>query len=224
MHGVRRGCAPRRTSARKLGRGSDGDEVAQRTEARERLALELPHALTREVQLVTDRLERPRLALEPEAQLENAALPLGKRVECLAHTLASQRLLGLVERVRCLAVREQIAELALVVRAHRLVERDGGGCGAERLVDMLDRKPGRLGELLLRRFAAELDLEPARRARELLLPFDDVDGHADRARMVRDRALHGLADPPGRVRRELEPAAPVELLYGAVEAERPLLD
>src|SRR5215204_3014028 len=49
-------------------------------------------------------------------------------------------------------------------------------------------------------------------------------GHADRARVVRDRALHGLANPPGRIRGELEAAAPVELLDGAVQAERALLD
>jgi hypothetical protein len=86
---------------------------------------------------------------------------------------------------------------------------------------VLDRQAGRLGELVLRRLAAELDLEPARRARQLLLALDDVHRDADRARVVRDRALHRLADPPGRVRRELVAAAPVELLDGAVEAEVP---
>ena len=123
-----------------------------------------------------------------------------------------------------LAVGEEIAELALVVGADRLVQRDRRGRGRERLVDVLDRQAGRLGELVLRRLAAELDLEPARGARQLLLPLDDVDGNADRARVVRDRALHRLADPPRRVRRELVAAAPVELLDGAVEAERSLLD
>ena len=39
-----------------------------------------------------------------------------------------------------------------------------------------------------------------------------------------ERAGHRLADPPGRVRRELEAPAPVELLDGADEAERALLD
>ena len=95
---------------------------------------------------------------------------------------------------------------------------------AERLVDMLDRKSGRLRELLLRRLAAELDLEPASGPAELLLPLDDVDGDANRARVVCDRALHRLTDPPGRVGRELVAAPPVELLDCAVEPERALLD
>ena len=59
---------------------------------------------------------------------------------------------------------------------------------------------------------------------ELLLALDDVHGDADRARVVGDRALHRLADPPGRVGRELVAPAPVELLDRAVEAERALLD
>src|SRR5207302_225905 len=84
-----------------------------------------------------------------------------------------------------------------------------------RLVDVLDRQPGRLGELVLRRLAPELHLEPACGAPEFLLPLDDVDGDANRPRVVRDGALHRLADPPGGVGRELVAAAPVELLDGS---------
>src|SRR4051812_20602814 len=199
-------------------------ELAERRESCEGLALELADALARQVELVADRLERPRLALEAEAQLEDAPLALRQRVERAADALAAQRLLRLVERVGGLAVGEQVAELALVVRADRLVQRDRRLRGAERLVDVLDRQAGRLGELLLGRLAAELDLEPAGGAAELLLPLDDVHRDADRAGVVGDGALHRLADPPGRVGRELVAAAPVELLDGAVEAERALLD
>src|SRR5687767_4292767 len=105
---------------------------------------------------MADRLERPRLALEAEAQLEDAALALGKSVECLAHTLAAERLLCLVERVGRLAVCEEVSELAFVVGADRLVERDGSLGSAQRLVDVLHRQARRLGELFLRRLAAEL--------------------------------------------------------------------
>ena len=51
-----------------------------------------------------------------------------------------------------------------------------------------------------------------------------MDGNPDRARLVRDSALHGLPDPPGRVRRELEPAAPVELLDRPDQPDDPLLN
>src|SRR4051794_18977089 len=204
--------------------GRERRELAQCREPRERLALELTHALAGQIELVTDRLERPRLPLEPEPQLENPPFPLWKRIESPPDALAPQRLLGLLKRIRCLAVGEQVAELALVVGSDRLIQRNRRVSGAERLVDVLNREAGCLGELLLRRLATELDLESARSTRQLLLALDDVHGDPDRAGVIRDCALHRLADPPGRVGRELEAAAPVELLDRAVQAERPLLD
>src|SRR6188508_3024082 len=94
---------------------SYGLEVAQRGEPGERLALELANPFARQVELVADRLQRPRLALEAEAELEDPPLALGQRIQRLADALAAQRLLGLVERVGGLAVGEQVAELTLVV-------------------------------------------------------------------------------------------------------------
>src|SRR5205085_10296829 len=49
-------------------------------------------------------------------------------------------------------------------------------------------------------------------------------GDTDGAPVVVHATLHRLADPPGGVRRELEVAAPVELLDGADQPDRPLLD
>src|SRR4029079_17459639 len=173
---------------------------------------------------MTDRLERPRVSLEAEAELENAPLTLGEGIERFADSLLAEGLLGLVERVRSFAVGEEIAELAFVVRSDALVQGDGRLGRAQRFVDVLNRKAGRLRELLLRRLAPELDLEPAGGPAKLLLALDDVDGNADGARVVGDGALHRLADPPGGVGRELEAPPPIELLHGPVEAESPLLD
>src|SRR3954447_18949848 len=102
----------------------DVNQISERAEPCESLALELPDALARQVELVADRLERPRLALEAEAQLEDAPLALGERVECTPHALPAQRLLGLFERIRGFAVGEEIPELALVIRPDRLVQGD----------------------------------------------------------------------------------------------------
>ena len=107
---------------------------------------------------MADRLERPRLSLEAEAQLEDPPLAFGEGVERLAHALAAQRLLGLFERIGGLAVGEQVAEFAFVVRADGLIQRDRSLRGAERLVDVLDREAGRLRELFLRRLAALRDM------------------------------------------------------------------
>ena len=52
-------------------------KLTKRCEPRERLALELTDALARELELVADRLERPRLTFEPEPQLQDPPLALG---------------------------------------------------------------------------------------------------------------------------------------------------
>src|SRR5205823_1368376 len=70
----------RRGRASPLGR--DVDQVAKRAEPRERLPLELPHPLAGQVELAADRPERPRLALEPEAELEDPPRAFGQRAEC----------------------------------------------------------------------------------------------------------------------------------------------
>ena len=82
----------------------------------------------------------------------------------------------------------------------------------------------RVRELLVGRRALELRDELALGARDPLLALDDVHRDADRARLVRDTALNRLADPPRRVRRELEPLAPVELLGRADQPDDPFLD
>src|SRR4029079_2473775 len=61
-------------------------------------------------------------------------------------------------------------------------------------------------------------------ADDLVQLLDDVDRHPDRPCLVRERAGYRLADPPRRVRRELEAFAVVELLRRADEADRALLD
>ena len=61
--------------------GRERRELAQCREPRQRLALELAYTLARQIELVADRLERPRLALEAEPQLQDPPLPFGQRIE-----------------------------------------------------------------------------------------------------------------------------------------------
>src|SRR5207248_1154463 len=82
----------------------------------------------------------------------------------------------------------------------------------------------RIGGFLTRRLAPELQLEIHTGAAQLLPPLVYVNRDADRLGLVRDRALAGLADPPGRVGRELVALAPVELLDRPVQADDALLD
>src|SRR5438552_1702923 len=190
----------------------------------QRIALDLPDTLAADLQLTADLLERRRLALEAETQLEDTTLALGQTPDGVAHRLGAQRLsrLGLgIDRGR---IGEQIAEFALAIGAHRLVQRHGRLDGAERLFHVAQLESGCLGQIFLRRLLAARSLKALAGTVELYAPLVDVRRNADRRGLVRDRTLAGLADPPGRVGRELEALAPVELLDGAIQADHAFLD
>ena len=204
--------------------GGEDELVAERElEPREGVALELPDALPRQAELLADRLERGGLGVEAEAQLDDAPLPLGQVRDRALYALPADRLDSFLGGIDRRLVGEQVAELRVAVRAETLVQGDGVD-GVECLDDVLELEPRRLGELLRRRLAAQLGLQLGRGAVELDAALLDVHRDADRLRLVRDRALAGLTDPPGRVGRELVALAPVELLRGAVEADHALLD
>ena len=138
--------------------------------------------------------------------------------------LALERRLGELVRERRRLVGEEMAELGLVVVADGLLERHRDLRAPPDLLDLVHRHLDVARDLLGQRLAAELGAELPLRAEDAVELLDDVHRHANRSALVRDRAGDGLADPPGRVRRELEALAVVELLGRADEPDRPLLD
>src|SRR3954452_20220404 len=127
-------------------------------QAHERLALELPDALTGEAELLADRLERRGLAREAEAELDDPPLPLRQLGDRALHALAPNRLDGFLGRVDGGLVGEQVAELRVAVRAEALVQRDRVD-RVERLLDVLALEAGRLGQLVDGGLASELGLQ-----------------------------------------------------------------
>src|ERR671934_144521 len=137
------------------------------------------------------------------------AWELGQRA---LHRVTTVCVCGLLHRILGLRIGEQVAELSVAVTADRLVQRDRCLDCAERLLDMLQLETCRRRELLLGRRRTGRRLEALTRARELDAPLVHVRRDTDRGRLVRDRTLTRLANPPSRVGRELVAAAPVELL------------
>ena len=119
---------------------------------------------------------------------------------------------------------KEVSELTIAVLADRLVQGDRRLDCAERLLDVLLLVAAHGGELFTGRLAAMLDLELATQTGQLRTPLVNMGRNADGSRLIGDRALAGLPDPPGRIRRELEALAPVELLDRTVESDDALLD
>ena len=121
---------------RRARRGSrHRSEVCQlRLELLQRLHLQLAHALVGEAaKLAPDRLKRLRLALKAEATLEDESLPFPQPFEPALHGLPKKRPLCLLDGVSGSRIDKKVGELAIAVRADRLIERDRSLSAAKRL-------------------------------------------------------------------------------------------
>src|SRR6266508_1433077 len=201
------------------------DGVRQRTELLEALVLDLPDAFAGHIERPSDLVEGARmLSVQSVPQLEHLTLPAVERPEDLPQRFLAERDLGLLVGQRQVLVRDEVAELGLVLVANRLLEGDGRLGATADLLHLVAGEIEIAADLHRRRLPPELGAELALRAHDLVQLLDHVHGHPDRSGLVGQRARHRLTDPPGRVRRELEAFAVVELLRSADESDRPLLD
>src|SRR5271154_107651 len=199
--------------------------LRERLQLLERLVLDLSNPLAGDVERAADLVERARvLSAKPVAQLEHAAFAVGEVLEGLPQRLLGEDLgCALVGGLSAL-VGEELAELGLLLVAHRLLERHGRLRGALDRIDLFRVDAGYLGDLIGGWLAAKLGDQLALGATDLVELLDDVHRDTDRASLVRERPGDRLTDPPRRIGGELEALAVVELLGRAYEPEGPLLD
>src|SRR5262249_32294105 len=142
------------------------------------------------------------VAVQPVAELDHLLLPTRELRNGLPKSVLAQADLDLLLEGRALAG-EELAERGAVVVAERTIEARHRARGFHGLANVLERETCPRRDLLVRGLPAELDRQVADRAIDALLALDDVRRDADRARLVGDSALNGLADPPRRIGREL---------------------
>src|SRR6184192_236540 len=118
-----------------------GMRVREGPQLLQRLVLDLADALPGHVERAAHLVERARvLAVQAVAQLEHPALAMRQRAQDLLQRLLAHRDLGRLVGQRHVLVGEEVAELRLLLVAHRFLERDGGLRAAHDLLDLLLRQ------------------------------------------------------------------------------------
>src|SRR5262245_28286759 len=151
-------------------RRANGVQLAAQGEPLEGRRLDLPHALPRQSEGLADLLERLRIrvAVEPEAQLQDVLLALGKLLDRPAKRIPAEADLELLLGRR-LVTGDELAEGGVALRADGTVEARHRPRRLLHLADVLERQLRRLRELFGRRHPSELRVQLALRARDLAL-------------------------------------------------------
>src|SRR5215210_568919 len=199
-------------------------DLARGGQPLERLVLDAANALGRQPEPLP-RLAQRRgfVAVDAVAEPDHLLLLFGQARQRAVHGLLPEGDLDLLDRLGRVAGEER-AELRVALRADGAIEARDRPAELARLLELADADVRLLRDLLVRRRAAQPHRQVAVGARDLPLALADVHREPDRAALVREAALDCLADPEGRVRRELVALAPVELLRRADQAENALLD
>src|SRR3954468_4317786 len=113
------------TSGKRSGRVSEALCLGKRLELLERVVLDLPDALARDVERPPDLLQRVRTrAGQAEAHLDDFPLALRKRIQRPPHVLLAEVLGGHLEGRLGGLVLDEVAQLGLFPLADRLLECD----------------------------------------------------------------------------------------------------
>src|SRR5579863_4378217 len=180
------------------------------------LGFDLPDAFASHFELFAHLFERAAAAVvEAKTQLQYLALAVGETAKYVFHLLLEQLMAGRIRWRQRRLVLDEIAQVAVVFLAD-------GHFQADRLLadldDLAHAVRGDLqldGDLFGGRLAPEFLQQTAAGANQPVDGLHHVHGNANGARLIGDRAGDSLADPPGRVGRELEALGVVELLYRA---------
>src|SRR5439155_7056933 len=186
---------------------------------------DLTHPLACDLEQRTDVLEGHRIgAVEPEVQAQNLGLALLERRQRFLNRLR-QRLLERDLVGRRIHVVGQIIEQAIILaRRHRCVERQVHLGDHHRFGDFVFADVETFRDLGIAWLATELLQQTARSFADAMKSAGAVQGDTDDSRLLGQRLKDGLANPPNRVRNELDPLRLVELVRSANEAEVALVD
>src|SRR5450759_347883 len=191
----------------------------------QRLLLDLPHSLARDLQQRTDVLERHRIgAIKSEVEAQNLGLSLFQGGQRFLDRLRQRLLERDLVRSRIHVVGEIIEQAIVLARRHRRIERQMHLRDHHRLGDFVLADVHAFRDLEVGRLTTELLEEAARSLPDAVQRPGAIERHTHDARLLGQRLEDRLADPPHRVRDELDALRLVEFVGGANEAEVALVD
>src|SRR5207248_11027136 len=116
------------------------------------------------------------------------------------------------------AIGDDVGARALLLLAHRRLQRDRLARGADDLADLVGRGAHLLGDLVRLRLPPELLLQVATYAVHVANQLDHMDRDANRAGLIGDGARHRLSNPPVRIGAKAIALAIVVFLDRALQA------
>src|ERR1043166_8178713 len=194
-------------------------------EPRQRFFLDLPHALARDAEQRPDLLERHRLAaVQAEVEAKNLGLALLEGRKRLLDRLPERLLERLVGGRRVHRVRQVIEELVVLAGRERRIEGEVRLRDRHRLRDLFLGDVHAVRDLFVRRIAAELLEQRIGALADAMERAGAIQRDPNDARLFGQRLQNRLADPPHRVRDELDALRLVEFVSGANEAQVAFID
>src|SRR5208283_1524228 len=116
-------------------------------------------------------------------------------------------------------VLDEVPKMRILFLTNRRFQRNGFLRDLQDLAHLGDRDVHAFGNFLAGGLAAKLLHQLPAGAHQFVDGLDHVHGNTNGARLIGDGARDGLADPPGRVGRELVAAAPFEFIHGLHQAD-----
>jgi hypothetical protein len=163
-------------------------------------------------------------AFEPEAQCEDLAFAGRERCHESGDLGRQERRSRGIDGRGCGSVGDEIGEFPVAVLRKWLGKGHGVGRAAHERRELVFGKVEFCGDFGSGGAALEVGLEASPGVTGPHDVIAGMHGNPDGAGGIGNAAVDGLADPPRRIRRELEALAPLELVHSAQQPEVPLLD
>src|SRR5215213_2282138 len=192
----------------------------------ERLGFDLPDALARDGEVLADLLQGMLAAVRSQAEphLYHFLFARSQGLQDLIGYLAQVGGYHRVGRVHYGLVFDEVAEMRILFLPDGSFQGDGLLCDLQNFTDLRDGDVHLPRDLFRARLAAEFLDQRAGGPDEFIDRLDHVNGDANSARLIRNRARYGLAYPPGRVGGKFISPPPLELIDGLHQADVALLD